>query len=140
VKHLLYRHVTPSFAGHSVGVKQRVISVAFKTLQNLETRLVICIYKTPLLHRPDDYIGFTPSLPHISQQNCADDQVLLKKQATHHSQNNEHCNNYYKHELWWGALKSTHREPAPDITQAASFPRGILLEVVVQIGLNQHCM
>jgi len=22
-----------------------------------------CIYKTPLLHRPDDYIGFTPSCP-----------------------------------------------------------------------------
>jgi len=23
--------------------------------------LVICIYKTSLLHRPNDYIGFTPS-------------------------------------------------------------------------------
>jgi len=26
----------------------------------------------PVLHRPDDYIGFTPSCPlHISQQNSA---------------------------------------------------------------------
>jgi len=38
-----------------------VISVPFKTL--LETRLGICIYKTSLLHRPDDYIVFTPSCP-----------------------------------------------------------------------------
>jgi len=30
------------------------------------------VYKTSLLHRPDDYIGFTPScLPHILQQNAA---------------------------------------------------------------------
>jgi len=29
----------------------------------LEIRLAICIYKTPLLHWPDDYIGFTPSWP-----------------------------------------------------------------------------
>jgi len=35
-----------------------VISVAFKT--PLEARLGSCIYKTSLLlHRPDDYIGFT---------------------------------------------------------------------------------
>jgi len=47
-----------------------VISVALKT--HLEIRLVICMYKTSLLHRPDDYIGFTPSChPHILQQNCA---------------------------------------------------------------------
>jgi len=47
-----------------------VISVALETY--LEIRLVICIYKTSLLHRPDDYIGFTPvCAPHILQQNCA---------------------------------------------------------------------
>jgi len=31
VKHLLYRCVTPTFAGHYVGIKQTVISIAFKT-------------------------------------------------------------------------------------------------------------
>jgi len=47
-----------------------VISVALKT--PLEIRLGICTYKTWLLHRPDDCIGFTPSCPpHILQQNCA---------------------------------------------------------------------
>jgi len=36
--------------------------------------LGICIYKTSLLHRPDDYIGFTPSCsPNILQQNCTHD-------------------------------------------------------------------
>jgi len=35
-----------------------VISAALKT--PLEIRLGICIYKTSLLHRPDDYTGFTP--------------------------------------------------------------------------------
>ena len=49
---------------------QSVISVALKT--PLEIRLGICIYKTSLLHRPDDYIGLTPSCPsHSLQQNCA---------------------------------------------------------------------
>jgi len=38
-----------------------VISVALKT--PLEIRLGICIYKTWPLHRPDDYICFTPSCP-----------------------------------------------------------------------------
>ena len=38
-----------------------MISVALKT--PLEIRLGICIYKTSLLHRPDDYIGFTPRCP-----------------------------------------------------------------------------
>jgi len=34
--------------------------------------LGICIHKTSLPHRPDDYIGFTSSCPpHILQQNCA---------------------------------------------------------------------
>jgi len=48
-----------------------VISVALKT--PLEIRMGICTHKTSHLHRPDDYIGFTPScpLPHILQQNCA---------------------------------------------------------------------
>ena len=50
--------------------KQCEISVALKT--PIEIRLGICIYKTSLLHRPDDYIGFPPSCPtHILQQNCA---------------------------------------------------------------------
>ena len=32
----------------------------------------ICIYKTSLPHRPDDYTGFTSSCPpYILQQNCA---------------------------------------------------------------------
>jgi len=34
-------------------------SVALKT--PLEIRLGICIYKRSFLHRPDDYVGFTPS-------------------------------------------------------------------------------
>ena len=38
-----------------------MISVALKT--PLEIKLGICIYKTSLLHRRDDYIGFTPSCP-----------------------------------------------------------------------------
>jgi len=38
-----------------------MISVGFKT--PLETGLEICIYKTSLLHRPDEYIGFTCSCP-----------------------------------------------------------------------------
>ena len=44
-----------------VGIRQSVISVALKT--PLKTRLGICIYKTSLPHRPDDYIGFTSSCP-----------------------------------------------------------------------------
>jgi len=47
-----------------------VVSVGFNT--PLKTRLGTCIYKTLLLHRPDDYIGFTPNCPpHNLQQNCA---------------------------------------------------------------------
>jgi len=38
-----------------------VISVALKT--PLQIRLGICIYKSSLLHRPDEYIGFTLSCP-----------------------------------------------------------------------------
>jgi len=38
-----------------------VTSVALKTL--LKTRLGICINKTSLPHRPDDYVGFTSSCP-----------------------------------------------------------------------------
>ena len=54
----------------SARTKQSVISVARKT--PLEIRLRICIYKMSLLHRPYDYIGFTPSCPpHILQQNFA---------------------------------------------------------------------
>ena len=45
----------------SARTKQSVISVALKTPP--EIRLGICIYKTSLLHRPDDYTGFTPSCP-----------------------------------------------------------------------------
>jgi len=57
-------------------IKQCVISVAFKT--PLKKRLGICIYKTSLLHRPDEYIGFTPSCPpHILQQNCAHGRSIL---------------------------------------------------------------
>jgi len=40
---------------------ESVISVALKT--PLEITLGICIYKMSLLHRPDDYFGFTPSCP-----------------------------------------------------------------------------
>jgi len=47
-----------------------VISVALKT--PLQIRLGICIHKTSFLHRPDEYVGLTPSCPpHILQQNCA---------------------------------------------------------------------
>ena len=45
----------------SAKTKQSVISVALKT--PLEIRLGICIYKSSLLHRPNDYTGFTPSCP-----------------------------------------------------------------------------
>jgi len=38
-----------------------VISVALKT--PLEIKWGNCIYKISLLHRPDHYIGFTPSCP-----------------------------------------------------------------------------
>jgi len=55
---------------YPIWIKYSVIRRAFKT--SLETRLERCIYKTSLLHQPDDYIGFIPScLPHILQQNCA---------------------------------------------------------------------
>ena len=44
---------------------QSVISVGLKT--SLPIRLGICLYKTSLLHWPDDYIGFKPScLPHFT--------------------------------------------------------------------------
>jgi len=49
--------------------EQSLISVALKT--PLEIRLGICIYKTALLHRPGDYIGFTPSCPPIFYNNIA---------------------------------------------------------------------
>ena len=45
----------------SAMTKLSVISFALKT--HLEIRLGICIYKTWLLHRPVDYIGFTLSCP-----------------------------------------------------------------------------
>ena len=45
----------------SARTKQSVISVDLKTPP--EIRLRICIYKTSLLHRSDNYIGFTPSSP-----------------------------------------------------------------------------
>jgi len=54
-----------------------MISVALKT--PLEIKLGNCIYKTSLLHRPDHYIGFTPSCPpYILQQNCAHDVRILQ--------------------------------------------------------------
>jgi len=52
-----------------------VISVAFKTFQ--KTRLGNCIYKTSLLHRPDEHIRYTPSCPpNILQQNCTHDLTI----------------------------------------------------------------
>jgi len=49
-----------------------MINVALKT--PFKVRLGISLYKTSLLLRPDDYIGFTPSCPpHILQQNYAHD-------------------------------------------------------------------
>jgi len=60
--------ILTQYVNHLQG--QSVISVVLKT--PLQIRLGICIYKMSLLHRPDDYIGFTPSSPlHILQQNCA---------------------------------------------------------------------
>ena len=58
-----------SICKSSARTKQSVINVALKT--PLQKRLGICMYKTSLLHRPDDYIDFTRCPPHISQQNCA---------------------------------------------------------------------
>ena len=45
----------------SVRMKQSVISVAIKA--PLKPKLGICTYTTSLLHRPDDYIGFTLTCP-----------------------------------------------------------------------------
>jgi len=60
-----------------------VISVALIT--HPEIRLGICIYKTSLLHRHDDYIGFTPSCPpRILQQNCAHVLNTLKFLMNYH--------------------------------------------------------
>jgi len=42
-------------------MKQSVINVASKA--PLKPKLGICTYKTSLLHRPDDYIGFTLTCP-----------------------------------------------------------------------------
>jgi len=50
-----------SICNSSARIKQSVISAAFKT--PLETRLRICIYKTSLLHWPDDNLDSTPSCP-----------------------------------------------------------------------------
>jgi len=48
----------------SARARQSEICVSLKT--HLEKSLGICIYKTSFLHRPDDYIGFTPSCtPHF---------------------------------------------------------------------------
>jgi len=45
----------------SAWTKQSVIRVSLKT--PVEIRLGISLYKMSVLHRPDDYIGFTPSCP-----------------------------------------------------------------------------
>ena len=51
-----------------------MITVALKT--PLQVRFAISIYKTSLLHQPDNYIGFTSYCPpNILQQNCAHDPV-----------------------------------------------------------------
>ena len=55
----------------SARTKQSVNCVALKT--PLQIRLGICIYKTSLLHRPDEwwlYWFHTKLSPNISQQNC----------------------------------------------------------------------
>jgi len=54
-----FKYINTKYVNNLQG--QSVISVALKT--PLEIRLGICIYKTSLLHRPDDYIGFTPRCP-----------------------------------------------------------------------------
>jgi len=62
-------HLSILICKSSARTKQSVIGISLKT--NLEIRLGICIYQTSFLHRPNDYIGFTPSCPpHILQQNC----------------------------------------------------------------------
>jgi len=38
-----------------------------------------CMYKTSLLHRPNDCIGFTPSCPPTVQQNCAHDHMDVNR-------------------------------------------------------------
>jgi len=54
-------HLSILISKSSARITQSVISFALKT--PLQIRLGICIYKTSLLHRPDDYIGFTPCCP-----------------------------------------------------------------------------
>ena len=67
------------------GIKQSVIGVALKT--PLKTRVGICIYKSSLPHRSDDYIGFTSICPpHILQQNCSHGCGALLHEATIFSQ------------------------------------------------------
>jgi len=46
-----------------------VINVALK--KKTLKKKIGNIHKSSLLHRPDDYTGYTPSCPHILQQNCA---------------------------------------------------------------------
>jgi len=54
-----------------------VIVVALKT--HLELRLGNCIYKTSLLHRPDDYIGFALSCPPMFYNKIAPMAIQNKK-------------------------------------------------------------
>ena len=54
-------HLSILICKSSAKTKQSVISVSLQT--HLEIRLGIYTYKTSLLHRPDGYIGFTPSCP-----------------------------------------------------------------------------
>jgi len=60
-----------------------MISVALKT--QLETKLGKCMYNTSLLHRPDYYIGFTPSCrpPHFTKKlrPCANKIAPMCKQS-----------------------------------------------------------
>jgi len=73
-------------------IKQSVISVAFKT--PLKAILGICIDKTSHQHRPDEYIGFTPSCPpHILQHNCA--HALVRNNAYGFIQQCASSSNFY---------------------------------------------
>ena len=82
----------------SARTKQSVISVALKT--PLEIRLGICIYKTSLLHRPDDHIGFTPSCPPTFYNKIAPMlgltffQSLSKRQTIGENQNKDQFENW----------------------------------------------
>jgi len=85
----LSKHVKTSCGFLTLARKaKQSASVVFKIL--LETRLVICIQNTSLLHQPDDYIGITPSCPphfttNVHPCSCSSINLYLSRLYNAHS-------------------------------------------------------